>query len=195
MAATALDDQKLMAIAGSLLSVELILDRQGTGFDDTDQAKIASEFLSSSQSQQLLEALLRECITNFALVRQAFVAFVESYWEHQHLKVIPPLLKQISGALSMYEHTAASDYLDAINAYTRLELIENMGVPTGDRMERLAEVLASLEYYLESTRDRRPNRERILDITRKSLEALHYWPLPEQARNLADIEIPQSSYC
>ncbi|KAG1385944.1 hypothetical protein G6F59_017113 [Rhizopus arrhizus] len=40
--------------------------------------------------------------------------------------------------------------------------------------------MASLEYYLEALRDRRPGREDILDITRSSLEALRYWPLPDR---------------
>ncbi|HEY0502732.1 MAG TPA: Hpt domain-containing protein, partial [Lysobacter sp.] len=43
----------------------------------------------------------------------------------------------------------------------------------------LADALASLEYYLEALREQRPNRNHILDITRQSLEALRYWPLPE----------------
>ncbi|KAG1388855.1 hypothetical protein G6F60_013557 [Rhizopus arrhizus] len=40
--------------------------------------------------------------------------------------------------------------------------------------------MASLEYYLEALRDRRPGREDILDITRSSLAALRYWPLPDR---------------
>ncbi|KAG1598042.1 hypothetical protein G6F46_014220 [Rhizopus delemar] len=40
--------------------------------------------------------------------------------------------------------------------------------------------MTSLEYYLEALRDRRPGREDILDITRSSLEALRYWPLPDR---------------
>src|SRR5690606_1476221 len=42
------------------------------------------------------------------------------------------------------------------------------------------DAMASLEDYLEALRDRRPNRNEILEIARSSLEALNYWPLPEE---------------
>ena len=184
-----LTDSELMAIAKSLLSVEFMLDYHGSDAAGR-QSRMASDFLASSQSHQLLDALIRESIVNFMQVRQAYVAFVESYWDHQQLSVIPALLKQVSGALAILEYTPVSAYIDAVNAYTRAELIDAKGIPNGDQMERLAEVLASLEYYLESVRDRRPNRDRILEITRKSLEALHYWPVPEKAARAAERDMP-----
>ena len=167
-------ESKLMEIAKSLLSVEMMLDHKVADIAGRKQVKMASDFLSSSQSNQLLDALIRESIVNFTLARQAYVAFVESYWDHEQLAAVPTLLKQISGALAILEFTPVSSYLDAINAFTRVEFIEKHGKPNGMQMERLAEVLASLEYYLESVRDRRPNRERILEITERSLVSLNY---------------------
>ncbi|HWR96147.1 MAG TPA: Hpt domain-containing protein, partial [Arenimonas sp.] len=183
-------EAKLMEIAKSLLSVEMMLDHKVADIAGRKQAKMASDFLSSSQSHQLLDALIRESIVNFTLARQAYVAFVESYWDHEQLAAIPTLLKQVSGALAILEFTPVSSYIDAINAFTRVEFIEKSAVPSGEQMERLAEVLASLEYYLESVRDRRPNRERILEITEKSLEALHYWPIPDYALHAVTAPVP-----
>ncbi len=187
---SALSDAELMEIAKSLLSVESMLDQHGGESAASRQAQMAGEFLSSAQSHQLLDALIRESIVNFLQVRQAFVAFVESYWDHQQLEPIPGLLKQVSGALAILEYTPVSNYIDAVSAYTRIELIQRQGIPGAEQMERLAEVLASIEYYLESVRDRRPNRERILDITEKGLEALKYWPLPEQAAHAPSAPTP-----
>ncbi|MCC6757039.1 MAG: Hpt domain-containing protein, partial [Arenimonas sp.] len=187
---SALSDAELMEIAKSLLSVESMLDQHGGESAASRQAQMAGEFLSSAQSHQLLDALIRESIVNFLQVRQAFVAFVESYWDHQQLEPIPGLLKQVSGALAILEYTPVSNYIDAVSAYTRVELIERQGIPGAEQMERLAEVLASIEYYLESVRDRRPNRERILDITEKGLEALQYWPLPEQPAHVPSAPPP-----
>ncbi len=188
----ALSESNLMEVAKSLLSVELMLDHTVADFSGKKQAKMASDFLSSSQSHQLLDALIRESVVNFSLARQAYVAFVESFWEHSQLAGIPSLLKQVSGALTILEMTPVSNYIDAINAYTRVELIERNNIPNSAQMERLAEVLASLEYYLESVRDRRPNRERILDITEKSLVALKYWPIPDYALQSVSTSIVES---
>lgn len=187
-----LTDSELMAIAKSLLSVEFMLDYHGSHAVGL-QSRMDSDFMPSSQSHQLLDALIRESIVNFMQVQQAYIAFVESYWDHKQLLVIPALLKQVSGALAILEYTPVSAYIDAVNTYTRAELIDAKGIPNGDQMERLAEVLASLEYYLESVRDRRPNHDRILEIARKNLEALHYWPVPEKAMRAAERDMPSVS--
>jgi chemosensory pili system protein ChpA (sensor histidine kinase/response regulator) len=46
-------------------------------------------------------------------------------------------------------------------------------------MDKLADALASIEYYMEATREQRGGREKILDVTRQSLTALGYWPVPQ----------------
>src|SRR5450432_2807303 len=46
-------------------------------------------------------------------------------------------------------------------------------------MDKLADALASIEYYMEATREQRGGREKILDVTRQSLAALGYWPVPD----------------
>ena len=72
----------------------------------------------------------------------------------------------------------AADYLRGVQQYIEAELIGRQRVPSGRQLDTLADAMASLEYYLEALRDRRPGREDILEITRSSLEALRYW-LPE----------------
>src|SRR5690606_40564294 len=69
--------------------------------------------------------------------------------------------------------------------YIVTELIGRRRVPSGRQLDTLADAMASLEYYLEALRDRRPNRSEILEIARSSLESLNYWPLPDE-RTLAD---------
>ncbi|MBP6299002.1 MAG: Hpt domain-containing protein, partial [Arenimonas sp.] len=194
--ATVLTESELMGIAKSLLSVEFLLDHHGANTSGNNAEKLKSDFLTSSQSNQLLDVLIRESIVNFTEVQAAFVAFVENHWDHSQLASVPALFKQVSGALDLLEFSQVSNFINALSSFTRYEFIENQKIPTSENMERLAEVLASLEYYLESVRDRRPNRARILDITQKNLEALNYWPIPDYATSSAvfgkasDVAIP-----
>ncbi|SET43235.1 Hpt domain-containing protein [Stenotrophomonas indicatrix] len=172
-----IDEDMLLDIAGALLYVDASLDDQvahlgasGTGQDDP----------SAVENRRTVEVLAHEAIANFAAAREHFVAFIETSWNHAELQDVPRLLGDVSGALRMLDLGTAADYLRGVQQYIEAELIGRQRVPSGRQLDTLADAMASLEYYLEALRDRRPGREDILDITRSSLEALRYWPLPER---------------
>lgn len=172
-----IDESLLLDIAGALLYVDASLDDQvahlgagGSGEDDP----------SAAENRRTVEVLAHEAIANFAAAREHFVAFIETGWHHAELQDVPRLLGDVSGALRMLDLGTAADYLRGVQQYIEAELIGRQRVPSGRQLDTLADAMASLEYYLEALRDRRPGREDILDITRSSLEALRYWPLPDR---------------
>ncbi|HFK2922073.1 TPA: Hpt domain-containing protein [Stenotrophomonas maltophilia] len=172
-----IDENLLLDIAGALLYVDASLDDQvahlgagGSGEDDP----------SAMENRRTVEVLAHEAIANFAAAREHFVAFIETSWNHAELQDVPRLLGDVAGALRMLDLGTAADYLRGVQQYIEAELIGRQRVPSGRQLDTLADAMASLEYYLEALRDRRPGREDILEITRSSLEALRYWPLPER---------------
>ncbi|HDS1125251.1 TPA: Hpt domain-containing protein [Stenotrophomonas maltophilia] len=172
-----IDENLLLDIAGALLYVDASLDDQvahlgagGSGEDDP----------SAVENRRTVEVLAHEAIANFAAAREHFVAFIETSWNHAELQDVPRLLGDVAGALRMLDLGTAADYLRGVQQYIEAELIGSQRVPSGRQLDTLADAMASLEYYLEALRDRRPGREDILDITRSSLEALRYWPLPDR---------------
>ena len=170
-----IDDNLLLDIAGALLYVDASLDDQvehlGANPGGEDDA-------GTVETRRTVEVLAHEAIANFTAARESFVAFIETNWDHQRLAEVPRLLEEVSGALRMLEIPEPAGYLQAVRQYIQSELIERQRVPSGRQLDTLADAMASLEYYLEALRDRRPGREEILDITRTSLETLRYWPLP-----------------
>ncbi|MET0327318.1 MAG: Hpt domain-containing protein, partial [Luteimonas sp.] len=172
------DEGTLLDVAGALLYVDASLDDQvarlGSGGD-------AAPDPSAAESQRTVEVLAQEAIINFAGARERFVAFIETNWDHAELVEVPRLLDEVAGALRMLELGQASDYVVGVKRYVSGELIGKKRVPGGQQLDTLADAMASLEYYLEALRERRPNREDILEITRGSLESLRYWPLPTEA--------------
>ncbi|WOS54579.1 Hpt domain-containing protein [Xanthomonas rydalmerensis] len=174
----AADEGLLLDIAGALLYVDASLDDQvaylGAGGDVHDDA-------SAAEARRTVEVLAHEAIANFGSAREHFVAFIETNWDHARLDEVPRLLGEVAGALRMLELPQPADYLEGVRRYVATELIGKRRVPSGRQLDTLADAMASLEYYLEALRERRPGREEILDITRSSLEALRYWPLPETA--------------
>ena len=189
------DESSLLDIAGALLYVEASLDDQvarlGEADDGVASASAPDEsVLPSTEARKVLEVLVKEAIANFAQARQCFVAFVETHWDHAQLADVPRLLEEVSGALRILELEDAPKYLGAVRRFTESELLRRHRVPNGQQMDRLADTLASLEYYLEALRDRRPKREQILDVARQNLESLGYWPLPAEDLGTLASRIP-----
>ncbi len=178
-----IDEGLLLDIAGALLYVDASLDDQvahlgagGSGEDDP----------SAVENRRTVEVLAHEAIANFAAAREHFVAFIETNWSHAQLQEVPRLLGEVSGALRMLDLAVPADYLQGVRQYIAVELIGKQRVPSGRQLDTLADAMASLEYYLEALRERRPGRDEILDITRSSLETLRYWPLPDAGSAPAD---------
>lgn len=184
-----IDEGMLLDVAGALLHVDASLDDQvahlgaaGSGDDDP----------AAAESRRTVEVLAHEAIANFSTAREHFVAFIETNWNHAELQDVPRLLGEVAGALRMLDLGKPADYLNGVQQYISAELIERQRVPSGRQLDTLADAMASLEYYLEALRDRRPGREDILDITRNSLETLRYWPLPGNAQEAAAFVVPAS---
>ncbi|MBB3806668.1 chemosensory pili system protein ChpA (sensor histidine kinase/response regulator) [Xanthomonas arboricola] len=174
-----MDEGVLLDIAGALLYVDASLDDQVASLGaDLGDGNEASNSATSSEVRRTVDVLAQEAIANFGAAREHFVAFIETNWDHARLADVPHLLGEVGGALRILELPQAADYLEGVRRYVDLELIGKQRVPSGRQLDTLADAMASLEYYLEALRERRPGREEILDITRNSLETLRYWPLP-----------------
>ncbi len=175
------NEDALLDVAGALLYVDATLDDQVARLGMAEAAGTDQGDLFAGETRQVVDVIVREAIANFVQARQALVAFVETSWEHDQLADVPRLLHEVAGALRMMELPVPADYLVAVGRYTENELIARRRVPNGRQLDTLADALASLEYYLEALRERRGNRDEILDIARNSLESLGYWPLPDDA--------------
>ncbi|HET8819716.1 MAG TPA: Hpt domain-containing protein, partial [Xanthomonadaceae bacterium] len=185
------DEGALLDIAGALLYVDASLDDQvarlGLPADKADKDQFASE------SRKVLDVVVREAIANFGDARQAFVAFVETGWNHAELAEVPRLLDEVAGAMRILDLARPAGYMAGVRMYAETELLSRRRIPASQQLDTLADSLASLEYYLEALRDQRPHRDEILDIAGNSLESLGYWPLPDVVREVApDPEAPEA---
>ncbi|MFN7183809.1 MAG: Hpt domain-containing protein [Thermomonas haemolytica] len=181
------DEGALMDVAGALIYIDHSLDDQvahlGAGGRDAEAGDLLAQ-----ESRKVMGALTRAAISNFSEVRNAFVAFVETDWDHATLEQVPRLLTEVAGALRILEQPVPAGYLDALRQFTQRELVERRQVPGGQTLDTLADALASMEYFLESLHDPLGQRLDLLDKTRASLEALRYWPLPAAVEAAAPVE-------
>ena len=193
------DEAGLMEMASALLYVESSLDgliESRTAQEDQGDAVLkglkrlqsgtASEPVPQDESRlpqteyrHVLGAVIHEAIIDMAKGKDAIVAFMESPWQHDMLVDVPQLFKQISGSLLMLSLNRAAALLESVNGYLSHELLEQRRVPEPEQLDRLADAIASIEYYLEAVSEGRSNREAILDVAAKGVAELGY-PVTEE---------------
>ena len=177
------DESSLLDVAGALLYVEASLDdhidRLGAQAPSAEALAPGELELPKAEVRKILDALMKEASVNIVQAKQDIVAFVESPWDHARVEPIPRLLEEISGALRMLNLADPAQLMSGIVRFVEVELLRHRRVPTVEQMDKLADALASIEYYMEATREQRGGRDKILDVTRQSLTALGYWPVPD----------------
>jgi chemosensory pili system protein ChpA (sensor histidine kinase/response regulator) len=177
------EESALLDIAGSLLYVESSLDDhiERLGADQRQVAPPSGGFeLPQAEVRKILDATTKEASANIQQAKQDIVAFIESPWDHSKIEQIPRLLEEISGAMRMLNLPEPAALLQGVVRFAEVELLQHRRVPSGDQLDLMADAIASIEFYLEAVKEGRRNRDKILDVTRRSLEALGYWPLPEE---------------
>jgi chemosensory pili system protein ChpA (sensor histidine kinase/response regulator) len=173
------DEGTLLDVAGALLYVESSLDDHIERLGATAEEGVEGALeLPKAEVRKILDALMREAAVNIQQAKHDIIAFIESPWDHARVEQIPRLLEEISGALRMLDLGEAAELMGGIVRFVEVELLRHRRVPTTEQMDQLADALASIEYFLEATREQRAGRDKILAVTRSSLESLGYWPVP-----------------
>jgi chemosensory pili system protein ChpA (sensor histidine kinase/response regulator) len=170
-------EDSLVRVAGVLLSVEDSLDDQLVRLILPVQAAESSADAPVDQDQefrQVSEAVLRECIVNLARIKEAVSTAVQkpSEFSAQGLDNVPQLLRGITAGLLMLGKGRAVALMDAIGKQVRM-LIEP-GAPPADaiRLERVADAIVSIEYYMETLQNGRTDPWYMLDNAETCLKTL-----------------------
>jgi chemosensory pili system protein ChpA (sensor histidine kinase/response regulator) len=170
-------EESLVRVAGVLLSVEDSLDEQLVRLIlPAPSAEVAADFPQDldHEFRQVSEAVLRECIVNLARIKEAVSTAVQkpNEFSPQGLDNVPQLLRGITAGLLMLGKGRAVELMDAVGTQVR-KLIEP-GAPPPDpiRLERVADAIVSIEYYMETVQNGRTDPWYMLDNAEMCLKTL-----------------------
>ena len=139
--------------------------------------------------RQVSEAVLRECIVNLARIKEAVSIAVQkpNEFSPQGLDNVPQLLRGITAGLLMLGKGRAVELMDAVGGEVR-KLIEP-GAPAPDalRLERIADAIVSIEYYMETLQSGRDDPWYMLDNAEMCIKALNADAVPR----VPDVELPE----
>ncbi|HEX9405230.1 MAG TPA: Hpt domain-containing protein [Steroidobacteraceae bacterium] len=170
-------DESLIKVAGVLLSVEDSLDDQlvrlilPAASDGTAPDLPADHDL---EFRLVSEAVLRECIVNLARIKEAVSLAVQNAGDSppQGLDNVPQLLRGITAGLLMLGKGRAVELMDAIGTHVRKLIEPGAPAPDAVRLERVADAIVSIEYYMETLQSGRNDPWYMLDNAEMCIKTL-----------------------
>ncbi|MCZ6560348.1 MAG: Hpt domain-containing protein [Gammaproteobacteria bacterium] len=117
------------------------------------------------------DAVLRECTVNIARVKDAMTQALK-HGEFQAMDQVPELMRGVVSGLLMLEKSRAVKQTEKITVLIR-ELVQPGLSPVATPvLDRLADAVVSIEYYLETLRSSRTDPRYMLDNIDSCLQAL-----------------------
>src|ERR1700676_298531 len=170
-------EESLIKVAGVLLSVEDSLDDQLVRLilpTATDGSLTNLPPDQDLEFRLVSEAVLRECIVNLARIKEAVSIAVQKGGDFppQGLDNVPQLLRGIAAGLLMLGKGRAVELMDAIGAHVRKLIEPGAPAPDAIRLERVADAIVSIEYYMETLQSGRNDPWYMLDNAEMCIKTL-----------------------
>ncbi|MCU1762688.1 Hpt domain-containing protein [Pseudomonas sp. 14P_8.1_Bac3] len=185
------NDAILMDVAGALLYVEATLAGMVGTVEPESQEDSRLPTTDLTQIHQIVIKEVRICLQQ---AKDMIVDYIDADWDRQHLLGLPALLSQVRGALAMIPLSRAASLIDACNHFIREHLLPYPDAPDWEELDSLADVITSLEYYLERlSDDPEAAGEQLLDVAEKSLASLGFFPSEQNVPVLEDVLSPSEA--
>ncbi|KJZ48760.1 Hpt domain-containing protein [Pseudomonas fluorescens] len=185
------NDAILMDVAGALLYVEATL----AGMVGTVEPESQEDSrLPTTDLTQIHQIVIKEARICLQQAKDMIVDYIDADWDRQHLQPLPALLTQVRGALAMIPLSRAASLIETCNHFIREHLLLDPDHPGWQELDSLADVITSIEYYLERlSDDPEAPGEKLLDVAEKSLAALGFFPIEQQVPVLEDVLSPSEA--
>lgn len=181
------DDATLIQIAATLLQVEDSLDQKLTNLvkpvdseSDTTGSVPALDERDQVDYQQVTHAVVRECLINLARLKEGVGRVASNNDDRVGVDNAMGLMRGVTAGLLMLGKNRAMEVAERILNFIESVLKRNRNPLSSENMDRLADAVVSLEYYLETVQVGRRDPWYMLDNAETCLEFLESQKLGEQ---------------
>jgi len=157
--------ERLLGIIKALSNAEELLGHSLSMVLETDDENTLT--FDQKQDEYLSEA--RNALENS---KDAIVNYIVSEWNVEKIATVPDDLREARNCLSQLELNRAMNILSGCVVYIQNKLIQEGLKPQWQQLDSLADVIASIDYYLEFLSTNGENDETILDKADKALSDL-----------------------
>lgn len=165
-------EDELMSVASEILAVEADLEQTSfaDGFSRKPEEK-ESKPKVDKDFNKLLETALKEAAIDMAHIKEAISSYF-SNGDTSLLQNIKQRFKTVQGALKMMQLEEPAEMLSNVAAYVENRLGQGGAPPAASEAAALADVISSIEYFMESVSDDVGKGEDILSYTRGAMDRL-----------------------
>jgi len=160
--------EKLLRIAEALLYVESQLNGI-VARTNSSQVDGISAYAGKAADRVILESL-----SNMKQAKDDIQEFVVSNADFEKLENVPVILRSAYGGLSMIAQSSAAQLVFSVAQYIEDDILALMKEPQADVMDTLAEVVSTVEYYLEGLAEDKPTNAEILEVAKSRIASLGY---------------------
>jgi chemosensory pili system protein ChpA (sensor histidine kinase/response regulator) len=172
------DESTLVGIAATLISVEDRLDDRLVGLILPRDTAAEPEGGTDTEFQQVQAAVLRECIVNLARIKEAITQSVGGTLDAAGLDSWQELMRGMKAGLLMLGKARAVELIDGITRQLKRVMQPGIHVLPPGFVDRLADAIVSVEYYMETLQAGRSDPWYMLDNAQACVQALAEQPTP-----------------
>ncbi|HEV7165947.1 MAG TPA: Hpt domain-containing protein [Gammaproteobacteria bacterium] len=170
------EEAELMEIASGIVRVESGLDDAINELISPDGPKtgIGADSGSQAEMREVQSAVIRESIINMARVKEAIVEFVNDPAHREVLKPLPRHMREIQASFRFLDMQRVVELLASLRQYILKRLLSGKGAPPQNELDRMADAIVSMEFYLETVQQGRGNPLSMLDNAEACVAALGF---------------------
>lgn len=128
--------------------------------------------ISLHQLDEARATLVSESRGTIGMAMRALLSYIENDNDVLHLANIPVMLESVSGAMLFLEAPRGSQILQKTAQYMQNRFTPDQAAASSQELDRLADALVCIDYYLESIEINKPAGERPFSIGEGSLAVL-----------------------
>ena len=206
------DDSSIMDIAGALLFVDANLSNFDLDrFENAEEveseevnAEIGEQRSKDSQVDEATIALVGVARKNLQLAKDGMISYIASSFKIGELEQVPLLLSEVLGAMKIVQFTDAAEVLTVAEAFVKRCLETPLVAPDEKYLDALADIVTSVDYYLEDTeegnnkaivsilRSAKPSQDLLTEAINSKPEASIEPEVPDTSTD-SNVELPQQS--
>ncbi|MES9861988.1 MAG: Hpt domain-containing protein [Candidatus Thiodiazotropha sp. LLP2] len=169
------EEFELMEMAGDILYVESSLSTLHTfqpgAAQNLDEGSLGDS-LPEGEYQNLIRQTVREAKVEIARAKETIISFTEATDDASVLDSVHQGFRRVEGALQMLNLQDAAELMSQTGGVIKTDFMDANTPPSRQQLNSLADVVSSIEYYLETLVDGAGDRGEILAIARASLNDL-----------------------
>ena len=136
----------------------------------------AAESEDDTQHRHVTQAVMGECIVNLAKIKESVIQLVDRPGDVRALDQVKPLLRGIVAGLLMLNKTKAVKVVERVGEVIATRLAPSTITLKPEHLERLADAIVSVEYYMETVSAGRSDPWYMLDNAERCLDLLETLP-------------------